>query len=298
MDDWTPLSIRETGSESEHYKPIEGVPDWMKPSLLDWVGEQTQWARGDLDGLVIRPLQRRLRDDLGITHIMSDQQAVATFYERLTRDSELFLDVLDFMVGHVVGLNARHRPDMEYERGAEVDRAELAEILRESGSIWTVAGSGQDSHLARRLTPPSQSLAQAAMTAGDRAASHLAAAWRATYGRKPSPQEGYNEAVKAVEAMAQPVVSPQNKLATLGTSIADIRQKPTKWSLVLSHPDAAGQMSVVAQMMELLWKGQHRHGTPDAGAPLANTQEEAECAVQLAMTLVEWFRNGFVRRAG
>ena len=49
--------------------------------------------------------------------------------------------------------------------------------------------------------------------------------------------------------------------------------------------------------MELLWKGQiDRHGTDDASTPLSVSQAEAEAAVHLAVTLVQWFTSGAVSR--
>jgi len=130
-----------------------------------------------------------------------------------------------------------------------------------------------------------------------RAGEHLARAWVATYGRTGNPSEGYRESIKAVEAAAKPVVSPANDRATLGTVIADIRNDPTKWTIDLHSPTPTDQMPQVQGMLELLWKGQsNRDGTPDADAPLSVTQEQAEAALHLAMTLVQWFTSGVVTR--
>ena len=67
---------------------------------------------------------------------------------------------------------------------------------------------------------------------------HLAPAWREVHGRNPSPSEAYREAVRAVESVAIPVVSPNNQRATLGTVIADVKQKPSNGppASALRHP--------------------------------------------------------------
>ena len=54
-------------------------------------------------------------------------------------------------------------------------------------------------------------------------------------------------------------------------------------------------MLILADMLDLVWKGQRdRHGDPDPHAPLSVTQEQAEAAVQLAVTVVQWFTAGVV----
>jgi hypothetical protein len=55
-------------------------------------------------------------------------------------------------------------------------------------------------------------------------------------------------------------------------------------------------MHVVA-LLELVWKSQlDRHGTADPDVPLSVTHAEAEAAVHLAATLVQWFVTGAVAR--
>ena len=46
-------------------------------------------------------------------------------------------------------------------------------------------------------------------------------------------------------------------------------------------------------MAELLWQGMYRHG--DESKPLTHSHEQAEAAIHLAATLVQWFRSGAMR---
>ena len=48
-------------------------------------------------------------------------------------------------------------------------------------------------------------------------------------------------------------------------------------------------------MLSALWDNQLRHG--DEGAPPSETQEQADAAVALALTLVRWFTLGAIRSA-
>lgn len=80
---------------------------------------------------------------------------------------------------------------------------------------------------------------------------------------------------RAVEGAAIPVTLPNDRLATLGK--------------VLAPADA------VVGMIALLWEGQRdRH----AGGPISQpvTQEAAQTAVHLAVTLVQWFSAGAIYR--
>jgi hypothetical protein len=56
-------------------------------------------------------------------------------------------------------------------------------------------------------------------------------------------------------------------------------------------------MKVIAEMMQMLWKGQHdRHGTVPEDAPLQVELPETLAALPVAVTLVELFESGSVVR--
>jgi hypothetical protein len=133
------------------------------------------------------------------------------------------------------------------------------------------------------------------MRRDSRAAQHLRLAWRAVYGRQPDPGKGYGEAIKGVEAAAIPVVLPTTTTGTLGKVIAALRDKPAKWAVILKHPEPERQVLILADMMDLIWKGQTgRHGDPDPNAPISVSLEQAQAAVHLAVTVVQWFTTGVV----
>jgi hypothetical protein len=128
------------------------------------------------------------------------------------------------------------------------------------------------------------------------AAGHLRAAWKAAHALKPDPVVAYGEAIKAVESAAHAVVEPNNGRATLGTMIGQLRGNPQAFKIALAGRSGAGDVGTVTAMLALLWDGQtSRHGGKDPTR--SETLEEAEMAVHLAVTLVEWFVSGSVRRA-
>ncbi|EON33475.1 hypothetical protein GTC6_06664 [Gordonia terrae C-6] len=124
----------------------------------------------------------------------------------------------------------------------------------------------------------------------------LRSAWEKAFGLEPEPDVAYSRAVKAVEDAVIPVVSPQNKAATLGTVIAQIRDGG-KFSLpMLREHKNASSHEVLLGMLQLLWTGQHdRHGGNPQSSATTVTQDEAEAAVLLAVALVGWFQTGKVR---
>jgi hypothetical protein len=77
-----------------------------------------------------------------------------------------------------------------------------------------------------------------------------------------------------MEAAAIPVVLPKTDVGTLGKLIAALRDKPAKWAVGLKHLEAERQVLILADMMDLIWKGQtRRHGDPDPNAPISVSQK-------------------------
>lgn len=70
---------------------------------------------------------------------------------------------------------------------------------------------------------------------------------------------------------------------------ADQRDHPGRWEFEL------GDFQVVVDMISALWESQLRHG--NESAPTSETQEEADAAVFMALTLVRWFTTGAVRQS-
>lgn len=226
-------------------------------------------------------MQRQLR--LKVHWGLGAYEAFRDLWNRAQSDPDLLLDIVDFCLGS----GQSHWQRIEALRVA----------LDEGGSAWTV-GKGSDGNweLQRRIDPTTQALVKDAAGSNKRAEHHLAAAWSEIYGRNPSPSEGYREAVRAVETVAIPVISPNKPTATLGSLIADMRAKPVKWTTCLNPPAPIDDVGQVIGMMELLWKAQlDRHGTPDPTAPLHVTPEKAEAGLHLAATLVHWFQSGVIR---
>lgn len=106
--------------------------------------------------------------------------------------------------------------------------------------------------------------------------------------------------MKAVEAVACPLVSPNNNRATLGTVKRDLTNQANNWELALCGSD--GKLSGVdrlIRMVALLWEGQSRHaGSPNSRRQTQTEAEAAQGACWRAAILMDYARFVLVLQSG
>lgn len=279
---WKPLFEK---LQAEHADGVlhEGVPDWLWSSLWDWVAEhvrRVQYGSFVYDVNVLRLIERQCRksfdwDDGGGSATRSLELA-------MSGDQEFALEVVHLLLS---------------TSAAESQAQSMAVMLHQAGSAWRVAPSadGPGYGLQRRVDSVVQERYDE-VAYGGRPAAHLRLAWDAVYGRAPDASTTYREAVKAVEAAAAPVISPDDSRATLGKMIAALRDAPHKWAVPLGG-ESEGP-AVLREMMAGVWRGQHdRHGTADEAQPISVSLREAEAALHVAITLVHLFESGLVTQS-
>ncbi len=279
---WMPFGYDE--NETSAYTALTpGVPDWMSVSLWEWVLDRMSRTKSneyiwyDVDRL--RECSRVLRVPAGYNDQIRDRDVAIRELQRAFGSSDTTtLRLVDYLVS----------------KNDWAANKKLEAILTEAGSAWSVGDRIDRPGLVQRLPDGVVVAAEVAFSHGD-AGTRLKSAWEAAFGISPEPESAYSRAVKAVEDAAIPVVSPNNRAATLGTVIKQLRTSG-KFELphLREHPDAMTHDVLIA-MMQMLWTGQHdRHGGPSQ-VPVPNvTQAEAETAVMLAVTLVGWFSTGKV----
>lgn len=169
----------------------------------------------------------------------------------------------------------------------------LSDLLEAGGSAWTVGGSPP--RLLRRVVDQQREQLLVAASANDAAADEISEAWVNAYGRDPDPSDAWDHAIKAVEILLHPIVSPTNARATLGTMLRDLEAKPEKWSLALATSSTTvGAVEALTGMLRLIWPNPDRHGS-GSGSYRVPTQEEAEQVVGLGVFVVGWLRTGVLR---
>jgi len=252
----------------------------MSPHIGSWV-EQFFFvgdARGvrEYNTILIANMQMDLHLEINWTtmskHAMESVLALRT-------SPDIFLNVVDWCLANDT---------------TGVFGGRLQQILDRSASAYTVTreASGR-SALSDRIDPTVTTMVRNAAPPSSRAAAHLQLAWSHIYGLKKDASSGYRESIRAVEAAAKPIISPTNASTTLGTIIADIESKPSKWRFPLTPESGVSGMESTAALMRLIWKSQlDRHGTDDEGKPITVSLEEAEAALHISALLVHLLTSG------
>jgi hypothetical protein len=163
----------------------------------------------------------------------------------------------------------------------------LDSSLTRGGSVWRATERG----LERRVDPTAMVALDQATRLRDSASDELGEAWNRAYGRDPDASDAWDHAIKAVEAILREIISPDNHTATLGTLIRDLRDGAPKFEFVLAN--ALGGVPTLVAMLQLMYPNPDRHSVPNHRKP---TLDEAHAVVQLAMTIVQWARDGQILR--
>lgn len=290
---WRPLGVDTDNQIAEYDALHDGVQPWMWAAYWAWV-------RASITVL------RRYRDGSGPVSMLDTNLA-----EQMCQTLRIPLPNLRMVdVGGTAGANQLNKAlevlsshpsplqiaDWLLAHGTHGEPDELDALLKRSKSAWQVGTRADRTALVRRVPLGVQVAADSVMTRAGRAGVRLAEAWGELYGPEPNASAAYRLAIQAVEDASIPVVSPTNKIATLGTVLQQIEDQKN-WRLPMDREhEKAPTGEVVVGMMRMLWHGQHdRHGGQPS-APGNVSWHEAAVAVSLAVTLVDWFSSGLVRR--
>lgn len=267
---WTPGRRR---SERALEDPYDDVPPHLLQPLWNWIATAMRWGSYDSTRSTQVALDLRL-------HVTGNPEEF--FLKRCNEDPGLMLDMAECLLER-------------YGNLSETRAWELTSLLEAANSAYAVAPGSRA--LEHRVAPGVKAVVQvAAEGAPGSAGDHLVSSWSAAYGRRPDPAKAYSEAIKAAEASLAPHVSPQNVKQTLGTMVADIRNKPEKWEFALVGSTSTPGLQAVLGMMEVLWAGQSsRHG--GAAPTRLETIDEARAAVHLAAALVQFGHSGALSAA-
>jgi hypothetical protein len=293
-DGWRSLSQREVSTHEDAL--FEGVPAHLMPSLTRWITvylddhpDLTQRValrlRIPLDTLDPQQLVEAVRAS-DPAQILDIADMAIHLDQRLRWD----LDVAGPEVPLEAGL-ADWIPNYRWSKGSSAEAVEqLDQLLEDAGSAFTV--DWLQRCLKRRVDPTVTVAAVHTMTATP--SRHLREAWAATYGRHPDPAKAYDEAVRAVEAAAIPVLRQKGTKQTLGTVHRYLKHAGGSWALAIEGAND-GDVAPLTAMIELLWRGHLVARHPGGPNYRPQRQDEAEMAVHLATTLVQWFISGAVR---
>jgi hypothetical protein len=293
---WVPFSVRQGGDVKAWNVMYEDVPAHLLPSLrrhvMQQVGNSSQLAQ---------KIQRRLR----LCVPSPSGGPIADIFAAADQDPRRYLDIADLL------LNLDHeevkRADdltivMDYSKRGQIKLAAfsglvaLGQILTESSSAYAVDMSGAW-RMVRRVDPTAQAAIDDLVKRSTAPTDLLARAWRATFQRDPDPDAAYRDAVLAVEAVACPLFSPNDKTPTLGKAINNLTTTVDGWTVVNLDHDRQPSAETLLMMLRSIWHNHGRHvaqgGTPPE--PVKQDEAEAEAVLFLAVAVVQWFERGFVR---
>lgn len=290
---WVPLSIRGT-QQAEQWRSVlfEGVPSHLRTSLRALIDERLRVTGG------ASAVQRRLR--LTLTPL-AGEGIVEPLLELADMNPETALDIVDCLVDEArradvnLPTNARGE-DFETRQSIYGFVRELEVVLDEANSTWRVSRPENGRWLLeRRVDATTTAAAHDLFERRTTAADLLAAAWAATFRRAPDLTAAYRNVVLAVESVATPVLTPKDTSPTLGKAIAHLRDTTARWTV--ADLDDQGQKSALTLlgMLQTLWQNHQRHVAAGGHAPAPVQQDEAEAALLLGITVVQWFERGHVR---
>ncbi len=284
MDDfvWTPPGLSEDEAAA-FLVTREGIPANAQPEILRWlIRDRYDHEQVDLGEYL--KFQTALRRPLGLVPAKSATiGAVRKWLAGL--DEGTLTALVDYRLS-----SSFPRPSFNPQPRDTV--ASIKGILHSASSGWTVGDRNGRWGLIEALPEAVIDVAQAVVSQSGKASQLLNAAWASAFGIDKRPSHAYFDAVRAVEVFSCPLISPKDRVSTLGKDINVLDNKPEAWAFALS-----GDRSIERLLgaLRLLWHSQtDRHGREDyedVGV------DEAQAAVLLATTIVGWLSQGLLKRA-
>lgn len=305
MPSWIPFGM----TEEQSSVLVDGIPSYMRGSLLDWLNfaELLLCRDSESPGVVDKQRRRQLINRFDRT-TRQDSGLIKASIRSIDLDNphqeNTCLQYVDFLIHELCELKKEwgfFRPT-----DSEVDSclSALERILSESGSKWKVGTRNGYAGLEERVDSMLQDMADEVMRdPGESSSQLLSKSWHALFGKNPNYSMAYTTAIQAVEAVACPMVSPKDVNATLSKSACVMRDQG--WNFVLKpKPKSEKEMQVggsnerihggIASVLmdAMMYSQPNRHG--GANEVKEPTKEQAEAAVYSAVYLVQCFKSGLV----
>lgn len=294
---WVPFGMEE-GKPSVL---VDGVPDYMKKSLVDWMMQAElllccggtsiygeKWLDEDTRYELIKEFDRRTRQE---SHLCDD--TTNKYFEENMNADLIGLQYTDYLL---MKLDEDMRDEQCIFPSSEEFHSHIQNldtILEESGSKWKEGERNSICGLEERVDPAMQQMVDNAMDSSSGYGQQLSEAWHYMFGREPNYSAAYAAAIKAVESIALPMVEPNNKDSTLSKASRVMRDQHWEFQI-----EAREENNVPGGVIQLLMSGlmnsqPDRHGGPDSGVV---SKEKAQVAVYSAVFLIQCFKAGLVRR--
>ena len=275
-DNWEPLSVRR--NQRQPFTPVDGVPDFLWQYAMRWIENALNDDTSIVCGLSI---DLRLERAGNYLEYQGASYAIRACLEETGHDQYTALDVIDWLLGHGFG----HAQPLEH-------------ILKSAGHVLRVSPDG--SRLVERIEPALWDEYEQVTQPDDKASQYMQEAWIFAFGRDPNLSDAWGKAIKAIETLLKPIVSPSDNKATLGKMISVLRQSPDKWECKLPDREykAKGEtnvkpgIEVFIDALATIGYQPDRHGSDQ---PQDVDEATARSVLFLATTVVGWLRDGILR---
>lgn len=277
---WTPLSVRR--NQQSEFSLIDNVPQFMRHGIKEWI---QQAINGDNRLVAQMALELRI-DELSdnIDNFYPDDAVIACTQRSGPwdmYDESLALDVMDWLLGHGCG----HAQSLEH-------------ILKSAGHVLRISPDGN--RLVERIDPALWDEYEQVTQPDDQASQYMQEAWALTFGRDANLSDAWGKAIKAIETLLKPIVSPKNNKATIGSMTSELRQAPGKWECKLpdriynvnGETNIKPGIEVFIDALATIGYQPDRHGSDQ---PQDVDEATARSVVFLATTVVGWLRDGTLR---
>ena len=277
---WTPLSVRR--NQQSEFSLIDNVPQFMRHGIKEWI---QQAINGDNRLVTQMALELRI-DELSdnIDNFYPDDAVIACIQRSGPwdmYDESLALDVMDWLLGHGCG----HAQSLEH-------------ILKSAGHVLRVSPDG--SRLVERIEPTLWNEYEQVTQLDDQASQYMQEAWALAFGRNPNGSDAWGKAIKAIETLLKPIVSPKNNKATIGSMTNELRQSLDKWECKLpdriynvnGETNVKPGIEVFIDALATIGYQPDRHGSDQ---PQDVDEATARSVLFLATTVVGWLRDGTLR---
>ena len=275
-DNWEPLSVRR--NQRQPFAPVDGVPDFLWQYAMRWIEN----ALNDDTSIVCRlSIDLRLERAGNYLEYQGASYAIRACLEETGHDQYTALDVIDWLLGHSYG---------------QADALEY--ILKSAGHVLRVSPDGN--RLLERIDPALWDEYEQVTQLEDQASQYMQEAWTLAFGRNPNVGDAWGRAIKAIETLLKPIVSPKNNKATIGSMTNELRHFPDKWECKLPDREykANGEtnvksgIEVFTDALATIGYQPDRHGSDQ---PQDVDEATARSVLFLATTFVGWLRDGILR---
>ncbi|MEP7193532.1 MAG: hypothetical protein ABI903_11770 [Actinomycetota bacterium] len=270
------LPVRESRPTNSLSVFHAGVRPYMSPSLLGWVWSMVR--DHDLEGYV---------------QANGGGSKLRTVYEATTMNDDLMLDVVDSILQHLPALD--ESGDYVTQNKLRVLVAALQSILADSSSAYVVDFS-DGMRLVQRVDETAKEACDDLVEPVGRTSGLLKTAWSRTFSRNPDPSGSYRDAVLAVESVACDAFTPDDPQPSLGKAVGRLRSTLETWTVATLDDQQQASAGTLLAMLETVWQNHQRHLGADGKRAQPATQDEAEAVLFLAVTIVQWFERGLVKK--